>query len=466
MHDCHFYTNCVLSFAYGQVSDALEYNVSSFSNCYDLSFKVKINSSSTVAGDVTYLTSKSSICASWKTFTDSETQIIDYHYSLCLEHNKRNCPIEARDLNNKTSICIEEPPVIEGQSYIIRITATNQVSLSSTLDSPVFIIDTTQPDIGEIVALNPLGSEYRFVSSAIVARWHGFFDLESGVSGYSVCVGTEPMLCDATELVSVWNTSSYTWYDLSLVHDEEYFVSIKSTNNAGVSTNFTASQPIAVDRTGTRCYRYFRWMGDRLAHIMYLLFLSAPPPSKVLDGSEDTKDIDYQRSRTHVSATWFSVEDPESEIIALTWCVGSRPRSCDLKPSTSLDVTASKISSYLDQPLKNGDMYHVKIEATNGAGLTVIMVSDGVKVDFTPPGVGMIIDGQDNDTDYLKHGDTVYARWSDFEDKESGIKSYQFALCEKENITVCPTAFSETGLQTNISLSGVFTLLILDPVLS
>ena len=207
-----------------------------------------------MAGEKIYLTSKSSICASWKTFNDSETQIIDYHYSLCLEHNIRNCPIEARHLNNKTSLCIEEPPVIEGESYIVRITATNQVGLSSTLDSPVFIIDTTEPDIGEITALNPLGSEHRFVSSAILAHWNGFIDRESGVSGYSVCVGSKPMLCDVTELVSVWKTSSYVWYNLSLVHDEDYFVSIKSINNAGVSTNFTASQPIAVDRTGTRYY--------------------------------------------------------------------------------------------------------------------------------------------------------------------------------------------------------------------
>jgi hypothetical protein len=99
--------------------------------------------------------------------------------------------------------------------------------------------------------------------------------------------------------------------------------------------------------------------------------------------------------------------------------------------------------------------------ATNGAGMTSIMVSDGVTVDYTPPNIGMVIDGQDGDIDYLKDGDTVYARWSEFEDGESGIKSYQFALCEKENITACPTAFSDTGLQTNISLSGWFNLPVL-----
>ena len=192
-----------------------------------------------------------------------------------------------------------------------------------------------------------------------------------------------------------------------------------------------------------------------------MVFLTVPPLSKVFDGFEDAKDIDFQRSPTHVSAMWFNVEDPESDVISLTWCLGSRPRSCDFKPSTSLDVTASKISTYLNQPIKNGDRYYITLMATNGAGLTSIIVSDGVTVDYTPPSAGMVIDGQNADTDYLKDGDTVYARWSEFEDGESGIKSYQFALCEKENITACPTAFSDTGLQTNISLSGWFNLLVL-----
>ena len=187
----------------------------------------------------------------------------------------------------------------------------------------------------------------------------------------------------------------------------------------------------------------------------YTILISiAPPLSNVIDSSEEARDIDFQQSRKHVSASWFSVEDPESDIITLTWCVGSRPQSCDLHPSASLDVTATKSSTYLKQPMKNGETYYVTVKASNGAGLTSAMATDGVTVDYTPPRVGMVIDGEGDDIDYLKDGDTVYARWSGFEDPESGIKSYQFALCEKENITACPTAFSDTGLQTNISLSG------------
>ena len=195
--------------------------------------------------------------------------------------------------------------------------------------------------------------------------------------------------------------------------------------------------------------------------IMYKTYpftLIAPSQSNVMDGSGGTKEIDYKQSRTHVSASWFRVEDPESDIITLTWCIGTRPLSCDLYPSSPLNVTATKISAFLNESIKNGERYHVTVRATNGAGLTSAMATDGVTVDYTPPRVGMVIDGEGDDVDYLKGGDTVYAQWSEFEDQESGIKSYQFAVCEKENITACSTAFSDTGLQTNISLSGELIL--------
>lgn len=167
-----------------------------------------------------------------------------------MKHNIGDCPVSNRNLNNKTSLCIEEPSLTEGQSYVIKIIALNEVGLSTSLTSSTFIIDTTEPDIGEIKVSNPLGNHYMFVSSNIIARWSGFVDLESGISNNYVCLGRKPMTCDVSKLKAVVNTSSYAWYNLSLVHNEEYFVSLMSVNNAGLSTNLTASQPVTVDKTG------------------------------------------------------------------------------------------------------------------------------------------------------------------------------------------------------------------------
>lgn len=186
----------------------------------------------------------------------------------------------------------------------------------------------------------------------------------------------------------------------------------------------------------------------------YLPF-SAPFSNEVFDGSESGKDSDYQQNRDQISAGWFKVEDPESEIVALSWCIGSVPGSCDQMLNTQIDVNATKMSTFLHQPAENGKRYYVTMTAVNGAGLNTTMESDGVTIDYTPPSAGKVVVGQDSAMDYIKNGDTIHAHFSGFEDAVSGIKSYQFALCEKRNTSSCPLEFVNIGLQTNITLSGL-----------
>ena len=196
------------------------------------------------------------------------------HFSLCSVTNTNSCPILRRSLNNKTAICLEEPPVTEGEIYIFIVTATNVVDLSSTSKSTHFVIDTTEPDVGEIITSNPLGKEYSLISSSVLARWNGFSDKESGIADYHVCIGKEPGLCDIEESVSVGKTSQYTWYNLSLVSTEKYFVSIRSVNNAGLFTDYVASDPFTADTTGIcSCVetvgKYFNI--DSIAHLIPML---------------------------------------------------------------------------------------------------------------------------------------------------------------------------------------------------
>ena len=162
-----------------------------------------------------------------------------------------------------------------------------------------------------------------------------------------------------------------------------------------------------------------------------------------------------------MAATWLTVEDLESDVITLTWCVGTSPTLCDLKQPTSLHALETKASAFLNQPMGLGANYYVTLIAINGAGLTTTMVSDGVFVDYTPPTAGLVIDGNDSEIDFVRDGETIYARWSGFEDRESNVGFYEFALCEMLNITACPIPLSNIKQETNMSLSGwltVFTL--------
>ena len=185
--------------------------------------------------------------------------------------------------------------------------------------------------------------------------------------------------------------------------------------------------------------------------------LAAPIPSKIFDGYEIGQDTDYQQNPDELSASWFKVEDPESDIVTLSWCVGSAPSSCDYIQDTSIDVFSTKIATFLEQAAKDGNKYYITVTAVNSAGLSTTMVSNGVTVDYTSPVAGVVVARQQNNADYINNDDTICVHWSGFNDAVSGIRSYQFALCEKKNLSNCPLEFTNIGLQTNITLSGQYT---------
>ena len=111
----------------------------------------------------------------------------------------------------------------------------------------------------------------------------------------------------------------------------------------------------------------------------------------------------------------------------------------------------------LTQPIMTGKKYYVTVTATNGAGATTSITSDGVTVDDTPPSAGIVIDGVDSDEDYLNGEGDITAHWFDFEDVESGIDSYEVALCNARNLSFCSQQFTGVGKATNVTFTGTVT---------
>ena len=95
------------------------------------------------------------------------------------------------------------------------------------------------------------------------------------------------------------------------------------------------------------------------------------------------------------------------------------------------------------------------VTATNSAGVTTSITSDGIMIDDTPPITGTVIDGFVTDVDYLNGDDDIRARWYGFEDLESGIDSYEIALCDSRTLYLrCPQPFTEVGKATNVTITG------------
>ena len=119
-----------------------------------------------------------------------------------------------------------------------------------------------------------------------------------------------------------------------------------------------------------------------------------------------------------------------------------------------MDPGSTSVDKVLTKPIMTGEKYYLTVTATNGAGVTTSTTSDGVIVDDTPPSAGTVIDGVDSDEDYVNGEDDITAHWVGFEDLESGIDSYEVALCDSRNLSFCSQPFTGVGKATNVTFTG------------
>ena len=130
------------------------------------------------------------------------------------------------------------------------------------------------------------------------------------------------------------------------------------------------------------------------------------------------------------------------------------PGSCNLVQETELTPSSTSTRKVLNKPVKNGERYYVTVNAVNGAGVQTSYMSDGVTVDETPPTSGIVIYGDGIESSYVNGERDISANWINFEDLESGIESYEIALCDTRNMSFCPQSFTGVGKATNVSITG------------
>ena len=189
-------------------------------------------------------------------------------------------------------------------------------------------------------------------------------------------------------------------------------------------------------------------------YTLFLILIGPVSGGTILDGTKEGEDIDVQESRTYIAAHWHGFEDLESDVIKVTWCAGLSSGACDVVEKTPLKPESTFVRKVLTQPISNGQKYYITVSATNSAGVTTSLSSDGVIVDDTPPMSGTVIDGIVSDVDYLNGEGDISARWSGFEDLESGVESYELALCDTRNLSSCPQPFTGVGKATNVTITG------------
>ena len=359
----------------------------------------------------TYFKSGENMRVRWPGFEDAESGI--EHYEISVVHNNRmtlNYTRKSTDVEQE--VLIDTSLLRSGRAYRIVVESTNYAGLKSSLISITFTIDNTPPVYTGIIDELPKRS---FQSDPLLLEvvWEAFEDHESPVEFYEIGIGTQVSSDNIYKFTKTGLCKHFRFSGLDITNNQLYYVTINAYNMAGFVTSLSLEE---------------------------IIFDQSPPTGNnesVKDGLL-RDDIDHISLECTVSASLKNVEDTESGIKKIEYCVGSTPFNCFIKSFTSIYKNKSFVCT--DCKIDAGMRAFATFRVTNGAGLSALFVSDGATVDATPPEIQHIYDGgnveyPDVEKTYSDWTPTI--TWYGARDIQSHLRTCQWRIVQTEvNTTV------------------------------
>ena len=325
----------------------------------------------------------------------------------------------------------------EGVYVWVRIAVLNNVELAALEGAhKPFLIDTSPPLPGYVNDGPYVRHDLYWENeeSYLAVNFDKFHDDQSGIGRYDLCVGTTPGKCETVSFFWLKDEQGdpirhggVSRIKVDLEHNTTYYSTVKAYNQGHKIYTCTAtSDGVRVDST---------------------------KPLKGVPFDSKTPGLDREwTSQGHVvDATWLNFTDPESDVVDYTVSVGDKedPKrffkgsvGCgdgtgffDHMPSVRCPTSQFQRSDFHN--IKHGMTYFIAVEGMNGAHDVVSASTNGVTVDTTPPILLTLGDGNiaGRDLDYTA-APTSYTINFDFEDLESGVAGYQWAVFESLTPTV------------------------------
>jgi hypothetical protein len=384
---------------------------------------IEITSSSGVKKD--YFKSDENVRVRWSGFQDAESGIRNYDISV-VHSNRKTLNYTCKSTEVELEVLIDTSLLPPGKAYSIVVKSTNYAGLESSVSSTPFTIDNTPPLYTGNEDELPKRYFYPDPHSLKVV-WEDFEDHQSPVELYEIGIGSQEFGDDIYKFTKTGLCRHFRFSGLDIRDNQPYHVTINAYNRAGLVTSLSLEE---------------------------IIFDQSPPTGNnesVKDGlSHD--DIDFMSSESTVSAILEYIEDTESGIEKIEYCVGTMPFNCLIKSFTPIHGNWSFIC--MDCKIEAEMTAFATFRVTNGAGLSAIFVSDGVTVDSTPPEIQIIYDGRkaeypDIENTYSNWTPTI--TWYGARDIESDLRSCQWRIVEKEsNTTVYVKTLHKADIAYNI----------------
>ncbi len=304
--------------------------------------------------------------------------------------------------------------LLSGLDYYVTIRATNQAGLSSYLTTPFTYISPT-PSQGCVYVIDPtmkfdLASDFNIYkrdidilveTERLAIAWAGFTHPHLS-HNYSVSLGTSPGLDDVVPVTAVATVTEYEFTNVSFIGGVMYYATVAASNGYGT---------LSVSSDGVLVLPRLR---------------EALNEGTVFDGPSPDSDINYQLSKSVVSANWVFPALISTHLSRYEW---SLLGDGILVTSYTNVATDTSVSSYIDESLVEGVLYQSAVRPCYQDKCLDAILSDGFYISV-PPRPGSIRAVYSPSTEVDEYGQSneggVALSWEPFEG--AGIVYYEWVI--------------------------------------
>ncbi|KAI8826273.1 uncharacterized protein EV422DRAFT_160652 [Fimicolochytrium jonesii] len=297
--------------------------------------------------------------------------------------------------------------------------------IADVISTAGITFDESPPLVGRVIQGRGTVHKLWTMSSAIVSfSWTGFLDRHSGIARHHYCIDADPdpKRC-ASEMTEIYgSTGVYSaGLDTELVVGKKYYIKIRATNGAGLSS-YGMSPP----------FKY-----DPSPPTLGLVTVHHPSSADFIPAAHGGALIYQDWSTVQVSWTGFS--DSDSGIA--NYQVALAEQESGQLVQQFVSVGGSTLWRFTDADgllLEDGKKYFAVVLATNGAGAVSQATSGSFIVDTEPPSGGKV------EVDFNPNG--ISTTIDGFFDKTSEIVEYRILIGSFRGANdVAPTRVLQMG---------------------
>ncbi|CAH1794767.1 unnamed protein product [Owenia fusiformis] len=363
--------------------------------------------------------------ASWYgVFEDRDSGILHYTWSIGTQPGFADISglHRTKYTSSRTKPISEPLGLLDGHPYFVTVKAYNKAGLHTVTSSHAFVVDGSVPIVGHIYdgRRNETDKlhrdlDYQVDGSTLCAHWKGFTDPHTEIIEHLWQVGTCEGCDDIVTQHSIGLKTEVCMDYLRLSQGKTYYSTLTVCNQAGLCASLS-TDGVTID--------------------------SSPPIAGVVEDGTQSKDIQFQASRTYISARWTGFHDSHSDIARYEVFVGTSILGDDILEPKAIHLTET-IFVPLQTPLPLGRKIYVTVRAYNFAGLHVEASSNGFIIDQTPPEViqpvsfGQYHGSARDNKQIWKSSMTI--TW-EIDDKESGLeRQYASVFTHRDGDLGIPT---------------------------